>query len=105
MLCFKHNDLDSEWVGGVEMQLFKNIAEMLNLKWKINTMGSQVRWGELLENGTWADGILKTVADGTSDVAFCTIWLSEDKDSNLEMSVSIYILLKQYNLMWIQISD
>ncbi|XP_046662857.1 glutamate receptor ionotropic, kainate 1 [Homalodisca vitripennis] len=58
----------------MEMNLFREVSNYLNLTWKLVDLPNPGGWGKRLSNGTMVGGIFQPLQEGDADVAFCNIW-------------------------------
>ncbi|PNF27559.1 hypothetical protein B7P43_G02869 [Cryptotermes secundus] len=71
-------------LDGIEMLAFLELSKRLNFTWKLHEPSGN--WGHF-NNGTWSGGLIGGLASGALDVAFCTLWITEE-----QMTVMDYVV-------------
>lgn len=73
---------------GIEMNVFKELAKIMNFSWKINELGDEVdKWGKQFD-GHWVGGIMEPLTEGSAQVGFANIWQSPWQISDLDFTTS-----------------
>ena len=73
-------------LDGIEMLTFLEISKRLNFTWELREPVDENKWGSL-ENGTWTGGVFGQLANRTSDVAFCALWITEQQSKYADFTV------------------
>ncbi|XP_019697387.1 uncharacterized protein LOC105183987 [Harpegnathos saltator] len=77
-----NNDMEKD---GIEVKIFLLLAEKLNFTWTIRKPGGSYRYGR--RNGTqWHGGVIELLRERKIDMAFASIWLSEDHNAFANLS-------------------
>ncbi|XP_014488290.1 PREDICTED: uncharacterized protein LOC106751750 [Dinoponera quadriceps] len=83
-----NNDAEKD---GIEVKIFLILAEKLNFTWTLRKPGGAYRYGR--RNGTqWNGGMIQLLRERKIDMAFASIWLSEDHNAFANLSEPWYQL-------------
>ncbi|XP_076245975.1 uncharacterized protein LOC143186286 [Calliopsis andreniformis] len=83
------NDLEKD---GVEMQLFLIMAEKLNFTWTIQKPEGIYMYGRRVNETEWKGGMIQMIRDNKADIAFGSIWLTQDQNMFVHLSEPWYQL-------------
>ncbi|KAL0099595.1 hypothetical protein PUN28_019782 [Cardiocondyla obscurior] len=78
-------DNDDE-TDGIEVKMFLAIAEKLNFTWTIRKLQGNYRYGRRVNNTHWAGGVIQLVREKKVDIAFGSIWLTQNHNEFVNMT-------------------
>ncbi|XP_076669091.1 glutamate receptor ionotropic, delta-1 [Andrena cerasifolii] len=83
------DDLEGD---GIEMQLFKIMAEKLNFTWTIRRPEGNETYGRRISETVWKGGMIEMLRENKADVAFASIWITHDQNTFVHLSEPWYQL-------------